>query len=215
MPVRTIFSHCSRCRWYRSIARSTAASSASWFGATKAKAGGGVRLQRLGSAIDDRVGQAAGGPDHGRRAVPQTIQLVEPRRLVQARHEEEVGPRLDLVGQPLVEAECQADPARDSGRVGPSAGVVVRVALAEDDELGVRVRRKIVGAALRIRSTPFCSTSRATTPSSGVSRLLRQAELLLQRRLAARLACARRSRRRSARKVRVVGRVPDARNRRR
>ena len=84
------------------------------------EAGGRAGRQGLRRRVHDRVGQAARRPHHRRRAVVHAVELVQARRLVEARHQEQVGPRLDLMRQRFVEADQQADPFGKALLPGPA-----------------------------------------------------------------------------------------------
>src|SRR3990170_2710359 len=63
--------------------------------------------------VDHRVGQPPRVPHDGDGPVLHAVELVQPARLVPGGHQEDVGPRLDLVRQPVVEGQAH----RDAGRV--------------------------------------------------------------------------------------------------
>src|SRR5690606_40826410 len=60
----------------------------------------------------DRIGEPARRARDRRGAVALGNHLPEAARLVARWHEEEVGARVDAVGERIVEAESRADPAR-------------------------------------------------------------------------------------------------------
>ena len=56
--------------------------------------------------IDHGIRQSAGGTHHRGRAIAQAVQLVEAAGFEARGHDENVGPRLDAMGQRLVEADA-------------------------------------------------------------------------------------------------------------
>ena len=107
------------------------------------------------------------GADYGWGAVLQAVELVQPARLVAARHQKQVAAGLDQVRQRLVEAEVQADFCGVLPLELQQLVVVLGVALAKKDEPAAEVEE--AGGGIKIRSIPFCDTSRAMTPRTGRS----------------------------------------------
>src|SRR5258708_4481753 len=62
--------------------------------------------------LDDRVGEPAGRPHDGERAVAKAVELIQAARLEPRRHEEEIRSRLDAVRPGGVEADERAEAIR-------------------------------------------------------------------------------------------------------
>ena len=104
----------------------------------------GALEQETGLAVGDRVDQPAGGVRHRRRAVALAVHLVQPAGLEARRHQEEIGARLDQVGELLVEAGRHRDAAGMARGGAASAPSSSRSPLPEQRELR-RQRGQLVG----------------------------------------------------------------------
>ena len=146
--------------------RSMAASSACGFIGSKTKP---VPVSRCGIVILHGIFQAANGAHDGNRAIFQTEHLIEAARLVERRHQEQIGAGFNLMRQRFVKADAHARPGPDNAppRRGKNSSKR-RLAAAEQDKLHSRAPSD-ESKMLSTRSKPFCAVRREIIAMSGVS----------------------------------------------
>ena len=100
---------------------------------------GGVRLEgEAGHPVLDRIGESTHMTHDRRRTVYLGAHLGETTRLVQRRHEKEVGPSHEAVLQAVGEVELHSDSVGCGRGQLHQGGLVLFFPAAEKDELGVQ-----------------------------------------------------------------------------
>ena len=157
--------------------------------------------------IDDGIGQSADRSHDRHRAVDQAIHLIEATWLELTRHQEDIAARFDLMRQFFVVADRRGDLVGMSDCQLFQHPFVVRIATAQKHQLDVLVEQ-YVGALADQREALLPRHARHAAEQRNIGQH-GEAEPLLQRGLARRLACLHGVRRVLLREVRVSGRVPD------
>src|SRR5690606_21050189 len=142
---------------------------------------------KAGLAILDGIAEPAGGPDDGQAAIAEGMELRQPAGLVKRGHQEGIASAVDAASERFVEAETKGKAPRPAPHRTTQLLLQGGIAAAEDGELQVASQKRIEGRQEEVQALlPGDAGDHAH--EKGVGRL--QAELLLQRPLARRLAAA-------------------------
>ena len=174
--------------------------------------GGGSRRRARAPIAGDRVGQTARRPHHRHRAVFQAVKLVQAAGLEAAGHEKHVGPGLDAMGQRVGKLQPHGDLVADSAGQDSRTGGDTSAGRCRGSPIARRSSAPNAGSLRRSGRSPSDRSAGRRTAIKRHVGATGQPQLLLQRRLAERLARAPRSRHRSC--AAGADRWPDSTRRR-